>query len=196
MSGAWCLCKLKFMKLLKSRSTWEKAYWLDEEGEEMWPARVSRATSFLKIIVVIFAFVLMQNNENSDFWDRVRTGRKENLWFFKLRTLNNLIKDILCNYEIHGTSTQKWQKHQLFHFLFSQSVLKKVWKTCQLYGGECCSEKMQVDLVHSELICQTLKRCERIFGAYFANNVPRLQPEKGLVGKKIARLFRSKTLYC
>lgn len=61
--------------------------------------------------------------------------------------------------------------------------------------GECCSEKMQVDLVHSELICQKLKRCERIFGAYFANNVPRLQPQKGLVEKN-CKAFSVKTLYC
>lgn len=69
-------------------------------------------------------------------------------------------------------------------------------KKVPIIWGECCSEKMQVDLVHSELICQKLKRCERIFGVCFGNNMPRLQPEKGLLEKKIARLFRLKTLYC
>lgn len=49
-----------FVKPLELR----KSLLVDEEEEEMRPARVSRATSFFKIIVVVFAFVLMQNNES------------------------------------------------------------------------------------------------------------------------------------
>lgn len=75
-------------------------------------------------------------------------------------------------------------------FIFSKCLnTENSMKKVPIIWGECCSEKMQVDLVHSELICQKLKRCERIFGAYFANNVPRLQPQKGLVEKKLQGFF-------